>query len=131
MTLLKGFDVNRDCGGAIHRIVEAKVAFAAATHPHSPRRTERRRKRSCCRWAGIKLVTVWEAGRLVADVVLSRRTKKSDDGTALTTKPVAVGQPASTPSTSLRYDFDADEGQVAAAIDARSPRPEARFRVVV
>ena len=126
MTLLKGFDVNRDCGGAIHRIVEAKVAFAARYYLHSPRKNLTPSEAKLLSGAGIKLVTVWEAaGSVVTSFSYATGT---DDGTSAYNQAVAVGQPASTPIY-FAVDFDADEGQVAGAIHNYFQGLKVRFRV--
>ena len=111
--LLKGFDVNHDCGGAVDKIVAAKIAFAARYYSNTLHKNLSPSEAKLLSMAGIKLVAIWEAeGRLATSFSYAKGT---DDGTSAYTQAIAVGQPIGTPIY-FGVDFDADEGQIAGAV---------------
>jgi hypothetical protein len=111
--LLKGFDVNRDCGRFVDKIGAAKVDFVARYYSRNSGKNLSYSEARLLSEAGIRIVTVWEArGQTVASF---SHPIGVDDATTAYNLATEVGQPAGTPIY-FAVDFDASEAIVTSAI---------------
>jgi hypothetical protein len=111
--LLRGFDVDRDCGRMIDKIIAANVDFVVRYYSHNPAKNLSFSEARLLSEAGIRIVTVWEAQ---ADKVTSfSHASGVDDATTAYNLATALGQPGGTPIY-FAVDFDASHPVVAGAI---------------
>lgn len=110
---IQGFDLNRDCGKLIPKILAAGIKFVARYYSHSATKNIGPSEAQALSSAGVDIVSVWESGG--DHPAFFSRAQGIDDATSAAKQAQSVGQPAGTPIY-FAVDYDASQAELNSAI---------------